>query len=252
MSFENRQADGRCSLHGGTFGIQEHPGVMKFLETVKQARQEIRQHGRLSLRAIGREFELDDEAVEEVASELVDVQRVVTREGDVLCWTADEPELEPIAQQAERRQLTVLFCDLVGSTGLAAGRDPEEWREIVRDYHQFATQIMERYEGRVAQFLGDGILVYFGYPQAHEDDPERAIRAGLGVIDGLPAFNEQLAVERGLRLSTRIGIHTGPVVVGEMGDGVRRETLALGDATNLAARLQDEAVRLYCDAAHAD
>ena len=100
----------------------------------------------------------------------------------------------------------------------------------------FAAGTMEGFEGHVAQYLGDGVLVYFGYPQAHEDDAERAVRAGLELVAGLPAFNQRLEAERGLRLSIRIGIHTGPVVVGEMGDGARRETLALGDTTMLAAR----------------
>jgi class 3 adenylate cyclase/predicted ATPase len=139
----------------------------------------------------------------------------------------------PVPAEAERRQLTVLFCDLVDSTQLAAGMDPEDWREVVRGYQQRAAEVVERFDGHVAQYLGDGLLVYFGWPSAHEDDAERAVRAGLGIVDTIAAGDTRLAV--------RIGIHTGPVVVGEMGGGASRETLAMGDTTNVAARLQVEA-----------
>jgi hypothetical protein len=132
----------------------------------------------------------------------------------------------PVTDSAERRQLTVLFCDL-GSTRLAAGLDPEDWRDVVRRYQEAAAAVVGRFDGHVAQYLGDGILAYFGWPRAHEDDAERAVRAGLALVD---------AVEDPLRV--RIGIHTGPVVVGEMGGGECKETLALGDTTNVAARLQ--------------
>jgi class 3 adenylate cyclase/tetratricopeptide (TPR) repeat protein len=132
----------------------------------------------------------------------------------------------------------VLFCDVVESTALAAGLDPEDWREVVRGYHEAAAGAVERFEGHVAQYLGDGLLVYFGFPQAHEDDPERAVRAGLGIIEALGELNQRLGGERGLELATRVGIHTGPVVVGEMGGGASRETLAMGDTTHVAARLQ--------------
>jgi tetratricopeptide (TPR) repeat protein len=101
--------------------------------------------------------------------------------------------------------------------------------------------VIGRFDGHVAQYLGDGILAYFGFPQAHEDDAERALRAGLGIVSRLEALNERLDRQHGLRLRVRVGVHTGPVVVGEMGDGARTETLAMGETTNLAARLQDQA-----------
>jgi class 3 adenylate cyclase/predicted ATPase len=155
---------------------------------------------------------------------------------------AAPPELTPVAagpaSVAERRQLTVLFCDLVDSTRLAAGLDPEDWREVVRAYQQVATRVVERFEGHVAQYLGDGLLVYFSYPQAHEDDAERAVRAGLGIVDAVAQRNPELQQIHNVSLAVRIGIHTGPVVVGEMGGGAKRETLAMGDTTNVAARLQ--------------
>ena len=142
------------------------------------------------------------------------------------------------APEAERRQLTVLFCDLVDSTVLASQLDPEDWREVVRAYQETSAKVVARYEGHIAQFLGDGLLVYFGYPQAHEDDALRAMRAGLGMIEALGQLNTRLAQERGVQLAVRLGIHTGLVVVGEIGGGARPEPLALGETPNFAARLQ--------------
>jgi class 3 adenylate cyclase len=135
------------------------------------------------------------------------------------------------ALEGERKQLTVLFCDLVGSTELSSRLDPEEWRETVRRYQDVAAGVIERHGGHVAQYLGDGLLVYFGYPRAHDDDAERAIRAGLGLVDAVGTL------DCGTPLAVRVGIHTGTVVVGDMG-GSRHETLALGETPNVAARLQ--------------
>jgi class 3 adenylate cyclase/tetratricopeptide (TPR) repeat protein len=133
----------------------------------------------------------------------------------------------------ERRQLTMLFCDLVDSTRLAAGMDAEDWRELVRGYQEAAGRVVERFEGHVAQYLGDGLLVYFGWPKAHEDDVERAVRAALGIVDAVGGLRGE-----GPELAVRVGLHTGPVVVGEMGRGASRETLAMGDTAHVAARLQ--------------
>src|SRR3990172_8041260 len=140
--------------------------------------------------------------------------------------------------EAERRQLTVMFCDLVGSTTLSEQLDPEELRDVVRIYQELCAEVIDRYDGYIAQYLGDGLLVYFGYPLAHEDDAQRAVRAGLeivGEIHELPLHNTQLQQS----LQVRIGIHTGPVVVGEIGRGEKREHLALGDTLNIASRLQN-------------
>jgi class 3 adenylate cyclase len=128
---------------------------------------------------------------------------------------------------AERRQLTVMFCDLVGSTTLSAQLDPEDLREVVRAYQATAAAVITRYEGHIAQYLGDGLLVYFGYPQAHEDDAQRAVRAGLEIIEALGTLNTRLELDRGVHLAVRLGIHTGLVVVGEIGSGGRHERLGL-------------------------
>jgi class 3 adenylate cyclase/tetratricopeptide (TPR) repeat protein len=145
------------------------------------------------------------------------------------------------AAHAERRQLTVLFCDLAGSTELSQTLDPEDLRTVVRSYQDTASEVVSRYEGHIAQYLGDGILVYFGYPRAHEDDAQRAVRVGLEFLNELSRLNDRLANSHGLRLAARVGIHTGTVVVGEMGGGARRETLAMGSTANIAARLEQVA-----------
>jgi predicted ATPase/class 3 adenylate cyclase len=140
--------------------------------------------------------------------------------------------------KAERRQLTVLFCDLMGSTVLASQLDPEEWRAVVRAYQHTCAAVIQRYDGHIAQYLGDGLLVYFGYPQAHEDDAQRAVRAGLGIVEAVGQLNTRLGQERGVHLAVRLGCHTGLVVVGDVGGDGRQEQLALGETPNLAARLQ--------------
>ncbi|MFN8460013.1 MAG: adenylate/guanylate cyclase domain-containing protein [Anaerolineae bacterium] len=153
----------------------------------------------------------------------------------------DEP-LHPssfiLHPSSERRHLTVMFCDLVGSSTLAEQLDPEEWREVLRAYQQLCTGVIQRYEGYIAQHLGDGLLVYFGYPVAHEDDARRAIRAGLGIVAQLKQNTPLLRQTLGVQLAVRVGIHTGLVVMDEVGYGERREQLALGETTNLAARIQ--------------
>jgi class 3 adenylate cyclase/predicted ATPase len=144
--------------------------------------------------------------------------------------------------EAERRQLTVLFGDLVDSTKLSALLDPEEYREVVRAYHETCAGVISRYGGHTAQHLGDGLLVYFSYPAAHEDDAQRAVRTGLEILAGLQSLNARLPSTIRTRLphpiQVRIGIHTGLVVIGEIGSSEKREILALGETPNLAARIQ--------------
>jgi class 3 adenylate cyclase/tetratricopeptide (TPR) repeat protein len=145
------------------------------------------------------------------------------------------PSPPPEAQSVgERRQLSVLFCDLVGSTALGERLDPEDLRELVAAYQAVCETAVRRFDGHVAQYLGDGVLVYFGYPVAHDNSAESAVRAGLAIQEGLVGLN----AERGLSLAARVGLHTGEVVIGEMGGGAHRERLALGGTTNVAARLQ--------------
>ncbi|HEX4184979.1 MAG TPA: AAA family ATPase [Stellaceae bacterium] len=140
----------------------------------------------------------------------------------------------PVPAEAERRQLTVMFCDLVSSTALAAGLDPEDLREVITSYHRVVTDVVRSVDGFVAKYMGDGVLVYFGYPRAHEDDAERAVRAGLGVVDAVG----RLGV-KSVKLQARVGIATGLVVVGDLiGEGSAQEQSVVGETPNLAARLQ--------------
>jgi len=145
-----------------------------------------------------------------------------------------QPELAPThSGAAERRQLTVMFCDLVGSTPLSARYDPEDLREIVGAYHRCVADAVAPFAGFVAKYMGDGVLIYFGYPEAHEDDAELAVRAGLAIIGavGRLATPEQLNV--------RLGIASGLVVVGDLiGAGAAQERGVVGETPNLAARLQ--------------
>jgi len=139
------------------------------------------------------------------------------------------------APEGERRHLTILFCDLVGSTEIASHLDPEEWREIVASYHRTATQAIERFGGSVAQYLGDGVMASFGYPEAHDNDAERAVRAGLAILDAISILNEHPDPPK---LSARIGIDSGAVVVG---GGAGEDVDVFGDTPNIAARVQSSA-----------
>src|SRR5499433_731861 len=138
-----------------------------------------------------------------------------------------------LEDRAERRQITVMFSDLVGSTALSARMDPEDLRELISAYHKCVAETVRRFGGFVAQYLGDGVLAYFGYPEAHEDDAERAVRAGLELIAAV------IALKTPASLQTRVGIATGLVVVGDLiGSGEAQERAIVGETPNLAARLQ--------------
>jgi class 3 adenylate cyclase/tetratricopeptide (TPR) repeat protein len=148
---------------------------------------------------------------------------------------APVPEVSPVQPRevvGERRHLTVLFCDLVGSTAIAAQLDPEEWRETVGGYHRAAAEAINRFGGHVAKYLGDGVMAFFGYPEAHDDDAERA---GLAIVDAITKLNEQPGRTQ---LSARVGIHSGAVVVGV---GAGKDADVFGDAPNIAARVQEAA-----------
>jgi class 3 adenylate cyclase len=239
---------------------------MTFEEILDQAIAMLQRRGRVSYRALQRQFQLDDAYLQDLRAEIVEVlQLAVDQDNTMLVWTGGPSALAPVSPpastpppdikesqltprvpasgvqhlpEAERRQLTVLFCDLVDSTVLASQLDPEEWRAVVRAYQDTSAKVIARFEGHVAQYLGDGLLVYFGYPLAHEDDAQRAVRAGLGMVEALGQLNTRLAQERGVQLAVRLACHTGLVVVGDVGGGPRQEQLALGETPNVAARLQ--------------
>src|SRR5215217_5843231 len=241
---------------------------MTFEEILDQVLAMLQRRGRVSYRAIMRQFALDEAYLEDLKEAILFAHpQIIDEEGRGLVWTGDagaipvptpaspQPLEQPViltprdgqiavlpfkpqTPDAERRQLTVLFCDLVDSTALASHLDPEELREVVRAYQGACAKVIARFEGHIAQYLGDGLLVYFGYPLAHEDDAQRAVRAGLGIVEALGQLNTSLMQERGVHLAVRLGIHTGLVVVGEVGGGTRQEQLALGETPNVAARLQ--------------
>src|SRR6516162_4479883 len=152
------------------------------------------------------------------------------------------PVASAAAPEAERRQLTVMFCDLVGSTALSTGMDPEDLRDVIASYQSLCSAAIRRYDGFVAKYMGDGILVYFGYPRAHEDEAERSVRAGLDIVEAMTELNAAVPRPPGVELAVRIGIATGPVIVGDqIGEGTASETAVVGETPNLAARLQASA-----------
>src|SRR5262245_43436692 len=277
---------------------------MTFGEVLGQVRELLRQRGRVTYRSLKLRYQLDGELLAGITDELIKAERVAADEnGEVLVWVGNtegdkgerirekgrngenegekkkrgkdetgkdsEPRtLNSELTVAERRQLTVMFCDLVGSTALSSQLDPEELREVVRAYQDTCTEAIRRYDGHVAQHLGDGLLVYFGYPVAHEDDATRVVRAGLEIITALQPLSSRRQVpspfqgegrgegsvaaqsyspqphllsRREKELHVRIGIHTGLVVIGKIGSSEKREILALGETPNVAARVQGTA-----------
>ncbi len=222
---------------------------LSFEQCLTETIEMLRRQKRMSYRALKRQFGIDDEFVADLKSEIVEVlELAVDHEGRMLVWKDGKPAAaapeEPAPARssaqlagAERRQLTVMFCDLAGSTELSAQLDPEDLRDLLLQYQEKTTAAIRQFDGFVAQFLGDGMLIYFGYPSAHEDDAQRAIRAGLEILIGMQDLN-RIHFQGRTRLSVRIGIHTGPVVVSEVGSGERREHLALGETPNVAAKLQ--------------
>src|SRR5215813_2525031 len=240
---------------------------MTFDDVLEQVITLLQRQGRVSYRALKMRFNLDDEYLDVLKEELLYVHPVRDDEGRGLIWTGDtesahevaapsaqtiqqpvmqgqqSPEVTPRVTaapppDAERRQLTVMFCDLVDSTRLSSQLDPEEYREVVRGYQQVCTEVIQRYDGHIAQLLGDGLLVYFGYPHAHEDDAQRAVHTGLGILKAVEALNTRLEQDKGIGLAVRLGVHTGLVVVGEMGGAGRQEQLALGEVPNVCSRVQ--------------
>src|SRR4030095_4823718 len=192
----------------------------------------LRRRGRVTYRALQLQFQLDDDTLDVLKDELIYGQQLAVDEGGrVLVWAgpsamppaANSPQLltqdvspapapsveaglataavhAPHLPEAERRQLTVMFCDLVDSTTLTGQLDPEDLREVVRAYQQLCAEVIQRFDGHIAQYLGDGLLVYFGYPQAHEDEAQRAARSGLGIVEAMGALNTRMERAHGVRL----------------------------------------------------
>jgi class 3 adenylate cyclase len=243
-----------------------------FFTVLDQSLTRLHSHGRVTYNALKLQFHLDDTHLAALKEEILYTHpEVIDDAGRGLIWTGNLPRVVvtdsrpaestdatvettsvpsdavPVLQalpalsapEAERRQLTVLFCDLVGSTQLSSQLDPEDLRAVVRAYQEAAAEVIQRYEGHIAQYRGDGLLVYFGYPVAHEDEARRAVHTGLGIVQAVATLNTQLAAQYGGHLAVRLGIHTGPVVVGVMGGGGRHEHLALGETPNVASRLQN-------------
>jgi class 3 adenylate cyclase/predicted ATPase len=173
-------------------------------------------------------FDLTETDLEKLGIPLGDRKRMLK------CLAATRPTNVPTSK-AERRHLTVLFCDLVGSTSIAVALDPEDLSDVVRRFHDTCARVIKHYGGCIGQFMGDGLLVYFGYPQAHEDDAERAVRAGLDIV----AKVSQLLLPSGEPLQVRVGIATGLVVIGEtIGEGPAQQQAVFGETPNFAAHLQ--------------
>jgi class 3 adenylate cyclase len=247
-----------------------------FIETIEQARALLERNGRLSLRALRRQFELDDDALEELVEELVDVQQVAALEGKILSWIAPVPiETRPAdaeagtaagegrapaserdprdytpkhladkilqsksALEGERKQVTVLFADVKGSMELAESVDAEQLHRIMDRFFEILADGVHRFEGTVNQYTGDGIMALFGAPIAHEDHAQRACLAALALRDALRQFGNELRLEHGLSFAMRMGIHSGEVIVGKIGDDLRMDYTAQGQTVNLAARME--------------
>lgn len=231
---------------------------MTFRDTLHEVVSWLERDKRIAYSAIKRQFDLDAEALEDLKDALLYAYPVVD-EGRGMVWTGEQtgttdsqpepgdsgrPDGKEYSAEAERRQLTVMFCDIAGSTVLSRVLDPEDLREVIRGFQQTAARSIKKFDGHVAQYLGDGILVYFGWPHAHEDDAKRAVLSGLDMLDAIEtSLNPELQQDKDISLAVRIGIHTGPVVVGEMGSGEHRENLATGDTVNIAARIEAIAER---------
>ena len=249
---------------------------MSFLDTVAKVKAYLQEHGRVSLRGLKRELGVDDDALDEVVEELVGIQRVAVRDGGALAWAgptpgtgaadkgrAGEPDRDPrsytpkhlaekilqskSALEGERKQVTVLFADVKGSVDLSERIDPEEWHRVMDRFFQILADGVHRFEGTVNQYTGDGIMALFGAPIAHEDHPQRACYAALHLIEALRRYGDELRLDRGMSFAVRIGLNSGEVVVGKIGDDLRMDYTAQGHTVGLAARMQQiaEPGRVY-------
>jgi class 3 adenylate cyclase len=248
---------------------------MTFDDILAQVLDLLQREGRVSYRALKVRFQLDDDLLEAVKDELIYAKKLaMDEEQRVLVWTGERasaatlspasetparaavpaPARAPLAYtprhlaekilisrsvlEGERKQVTVLFADVAGFTTLAEQLDPEVVHDMINRCFEGITAEVHRFEGTINQYTGDGVMALFGAPIAHEDSPRRAVHAALGIQRAIRAVAQALQAERGLTLQMRIGIHTGLVVVGKIGDDLRMDYTAVGDTTNLAARLQ--------------
>ena len=248
---------------------------MRFSEVLKETLWLLLTERQLSYERLRLEFELDDRRLEALRRELIHLKGVAAdRDQRFLVWAGPggassampEPDGastlpplmpptdgarlqdaeasvvsgDPLASDAERRLLTVMFCDLAESTALSRRLDPEDLQDVIRSYRELCAGVIGEFDGFIAKYMGDGILVYFGYPRAQERNAERALRCAVSITDAMAGLNQTLRHEMGIEVAVRIGIATGMVMVGEMvGEGVARERTVIGEAPNLAARLQD-------------
>ncbi|HVO24316.1 MAG TPA: adenylate/guanylate cyclase domain-containing protein, partial [Candidatus Margulisiibacteriota bacterium] len=251
---------------------------MSFVAKLQRAREVLEQQGRLSVRALSRELALGNEELEELIEELVDVQRVALREGNVLVClpasvgsgqtpfgsstrppprAADDLTANPpppraytpkhladkilmarSALEGERKQVTVLFADVKGSMELAEQLDPEQWHSILDRFFAILTDGVHRFEGTVNQYPGEGIMALFGAPIAHEDHAQRACLAALHLRDTLRAYGEELRRTHSVSFSARVGLNSGAVIVGKIGDDLRMDYTAQGHTVGLAQRME--------------
>ena len=245
--------------------------ALSFLEIVSRARTHLREQGRISLRALRREFDLDEALLEELIEELVEIQQVAVREERALAWNgapvdaagtaassvataptrverapvdytpkhlADKILQSKSALEGERKQVTVLFADVKGSMDLAEQVDPEQWHRILDRFFQILSDGVHRFEGTINQYTGDGIMALFGAPIAHEDHAQRACYAALALRDELRRYADELRLGQGLNFGVRMGLNSGEVIVGKIGDDLRMDYTAQGHTVGLAQRLE--------------
>src|SRR5262249_24249469 len=202
--------------------------VMDFYAVLDQVIELLRSRGRVTYGALKLQFGLDNEQLEVLKDEIISAQRLAVDEDNrVLVWTGEAETAQAVNSQtaqttpqpvtqaqhslqgtplptappppdAERRQITLMFCDLVDSTKLSSQLDPDDYRDMVRAYQQVCSEVITRFDGHIAQLLGDGLLVYFVYPVAHEDDPQRAVRTGLGILAAMKALNNRIEQDKGI------------------------------------------------------
>src|ERR687888_354790 len=244
---------------------------MTFEELVDQAIAMLERRGRVTYRALKRQFQLDDDVLEDLTAEIIKAQRMaVDEDGEVLVWTgtvvgADRspvPAQEPVraphpytpphlaekiltsraALEGERKQVTVLFADLKSSMELLADRDPEEARQLLDPVLEHMMEAVHRYEGTVNQVMGDGIMALFGAPLAHEDHAVRACYAALRMQEGVTRYGDEIQRTHGIPVQIRVGINSGEVVVRSIDSGLHMDYLAVGQTTHLAARMEQLAL----------